>query len=50
MSDENEPSLPELAERFFQERKLRADFATFDDIMARLGGEPQREGDEMPSR
>jgi hypothetical protein len=47
MSDENEPSLPESAERFFQERKLRADFPTFDGIMVRLGGEPPPEGDEI---
>jgi hypothetical protein len=31
---------------FFDERRQRADFATFDAIMARMGGEPPRAGDE----
>jgi len=34
--------------RFFQERRTRADFRTFDRIMRRRRGEPPREGDEMP--
>jgi hypothetical protein len=34
--------------RFFQNRKARADFKAFDKIMKRRGGEPPREGDEMP--
>ena len=33
--------------RFFQDRRARADFRTFDRIMRRRGGEPPREGDEM---
>ncbi len=35
--------------RFFQDRKARADFKAFDKIMKRRGGEPPREGDEMPA-
>ena len=31
---------------FFEERRQRADFAAFDAIMARTGGEPPRSGDE----
>ena len=31
---------------FFEERRQRADFAAFDVIMARTGGEPPRPGDE----
>ncbi len=31
---------------FFEERRQRADFAAFDAIMARTGGEPPRPGDE----
>jgi hypothetical protein len=34
--------------RFFQDRRARADFKAFDRIMRRRGGEPPREGDEMP--
>lgn len=34
--------------RFFEQRKVRADFKTFDKIMKRRGGQPPREGDEMP--
>lgn len=34
--------------RFFEERKPRADFRAFDRIMKRRGGEPPREGDELP--
>jgi hypothetical protein len=34
--------------RFFEDRKARADFKAFDKIMKRRGGEPAREGDEMP--
>ncbi len=34
--------------RFFEQRKARADFKTFDKIMKRRGGQPPREGDEMP--
>jgi hypothetical protein len=48
MDEEKEPSLPDLTQRFFLERRARADFAAFDDIMMRLGGEPPRKGDEMP--
>lgn len=35
--------------RFFEDRKARADLAAFDQILRRSGGEPPREGDEMPS-
>jgi hypothetical protein len=31
---------------FFEDRRQRADFAAFDAIMARTGGEPPRPGDE----
>jgi hypothetical protein len=34
--------------RFFEDRRARADFKTFDRIMRRRGGKPPREGDEMP--
>ena len=34
--------------RFFEQRKARADFKTFDKIMKRRGGQPPREGDEIP--
>ena len=34
--------------RFFEDRKARADFKTFDKIMRRRRGKPPREGDEMP--
>jgi hypothetical protein len=33
---------------FFDDRKARADFKAFDRIMRRRGGEPPREGDELP--
>jgi hypothetical protein len=33
---------------FFEDRRARADFKTFDKIMRRRGGKPPREGDEMP--
>jgi hypothetical protein len=33
---------------FFEDRKARADFKAFDRIMRRRGGEPPREGDELP--
>ena len=33
---------------FFEDRKARADFRAFDRILRRRGGEPPREGDEMP--
>lgn len=35
--------------RYFAERKGRADWAAFDRIMSREGGEPPREGDELPA-
>jgi hypothetical protein len=35
--------------RFFQDRRARADFRTFDRIMRRRRGKPPREGDEMPA-
>jgi hypothetical protein len=35
--------------RFFADRKARADYKAFDKIMKRRGGEPPREGDELPS-
>ena len=35
---------------FFQSRKARADFKTFDRIMKRRGGKPAQAGDEMPKR
>ena len=34
--------------RFFEERKVRADFKAFDKIMKARRGEPPREGDEAP--
>jgi predicted DNA-binding protein len=34
--------------RFFEDRRARADFKTFDKIMRRRGGKPPREGDEIP--
>jgi hypothetical protein len=33
---------------FFEDRKARADFKAFDRIMRRRGGEPPRDGDEIP--
>ena len=33
---------------YFAERKGRADWAAFDRLMARPGGEPPRAGDEAP--
>jgi hypothetical protein len=33
---------------FFEDRKAHADFKAFDRIVRRRGGEPPREGDEMP--
>ena len=36
------------AARFFEDRRARADFKTFDKIMRRRGGKTPREGDEMP--
>lgn len=33
---------------FFMERRARADFAVFDRLMRRKGGEPPQEGDELP--
>lgn len=33
---------------FFRQRVKRANFAEFDRIMSRTGGEPPREGDELP--
>lgn len=36
--------------RFFQERKARVNFKTFDRIMKRRGGKAPRAGDEMPRR
>jgi hypothetical protein len=37
-------------ERFFEDRKSRADFKAFDKIMKRRGGLPPREGDELSSK
>ncbi|MFL5121146.1 MAG: YlcI/YnfO family protein [Microvirga sp.] len=34
---------------YLAERKGRADWTAFDRIMARDGGEPPREGDEVPA-
>ena len=36
--------------RFFADRKARADFAAFDRIIKRRGGEPPRTGDESLKR
>ena len=36
------------AASFFEERAKRADYAAFDRIMNREGGEPPRAGDELP--
>ena len=33
---------------FFAERRARADWAAFDRILSRTGGEPPRDGDERP--
>jgi hypothetical protein len=33
---------------FFESRARRANYAEFDRIMSRTGGEPPREGDELP--
>ena len=35
---------------YFAERKGRADWAAFDRLMARDGGEPPRPGDELPDK
>ena len=35
---------------FFAERRARADFAAFDRLMRRKGGEPPRVGDEPAAR
>ena len=35
-------------EEVFAERRARADLAEFDRLMNRKGGEPPREGDELP--
>jgi len=35
--------------KFFEDRKVRADFRAFDKVMRRKGGAPPREGDEMPA-
>lgn len=37
------------AATFFEERAKRADYAAFDRIMDRAGGEPPRAGDELPT-
>jgi len=34
--------------RYFQERAARADLAVFDQLLARVGEEPPRPGDELP--
>ena len=34
--------------QYFSERRNRADFEKFDRILNRRGGEPPREGDEVP--
>ena len=36
------------AATFFEDRAKRADYAAFDRIMNRTGGEPPRAGDELP--
>lgn len=36
--------------RFFADCKASADFKAFDRIMKRRGGEPPRQGDELPKR
>jgi hypothetical protein len=35
--------------RYFADRKVRAEFKAFDKLTKRRGGEPSREGDELPS-
>lgn len=35
-------------EHYFLERRKRMDLDAFDRIMARAGGEPPRQGDELP--
>jgi hypothetical protein len=35
---------------YFAERRGRADWAAFDRLMARAGGEPPRPGDERPGK
>lgn len=37
------------ATRFFAERKAQADFAAFNQIMSRSGGELPRSGDKLPT-
>jgi hypothetical protein len=34
--------------RFFQDRRVRADFKAFDKLLRRRGGERPRQGDELP--
>jgi hypothetical protein len=34
--------------RYLADRKARADFKAFDEILRRRGGEPPRAGDELP--
>ena len=36
------------AAAFFEERRARADWAAFDRLLSRTGGEPPRSGDEVP--
>lgn len=42
------PSMHLQTDRFFADRKARADFKAFDKIMRRRGGKPPGEGDEAP--
>jgi len=37
------------AVRYFADRKACADFKAFDKILRRCGGQPPREGDEIPT-
>jgi hypothetical protein len=37
------------AATFFEDRARRADYGAFDRIMNRTGGEPPRDGDELPA-
>ncbi len=48
MQEEAREDDANATERFFADRRARADFSEFDRIMRRCGGKPPRDGDEMP--
>jgi hypothetical protein len=45
--DAEKVAVPEAATSF-EERAKRADYAAFDRLMSRKGGEPPRAGEELP--